>query len=168
MKLSNLLILLCVSLCCVFLFFYIGTGKTTVARIYADFLKEVGILPGAAVEMTTGAKLRGGGEKALKEHLKKIESAGGGILFVDEAYQLVPHSGGGGQEDAPELDRLLTEMEDCKGKMVVVLAGYVSDMESLFNYNPGLPSRFPYNFHVTHKKKTPTAFYFHHLANGFV
>jgi Holliday junction resolvasome RuvABC ATP-dependent DNA helicase subunit len=65
-----------------------GTGKTTVARLYAEFLKELGVLPGAEIEETTGAALVNGGVTELKKILSKLEK--GGVLFIDEAYQLKP------------------------------------------------------------------------------
>ncbi len=65
-----------------------GTGKTTVARHYAGLLKELGVLPGDAVEETSGAALVNGGLTELKKLLKNLEK--GGVLFIDEAYQLKP------------------------------------------------------------------------------
>ncbi len=65
-----------------------GTGKTTVARLYAGLLQELGVLPGAAVEETSGAALANAGLSGLKEQLKKLDK--GGVLFIDEAYQLNP------------------------------------------------------------------------------
>lgn len=65
-----------------------GTGKTTVARLYAAFLKEIGVLAGADIVETTGAALVNGGVTELKNMLKKIEK--GGVFFIDEAYQLKP------------------------------------------------------------------------------
>ena len=65
-----------------------GTGKTTVARMYAELLKEVGVLPGSAVVETNGAALVNGGLTELKKQLKELEK--GGVLFVDEAYQIRP------------------------------------------------------------------------------
>jgi Holliday junction resolvasome RuvABC ATP-dependent DNA helicase subunit len=59
-----------------------GTGKTTVARIYAQLLKELGALPEAEVVETSGAELVSGGTTKLKEQLKKLDK--GGVLFIDE------------------------------------------------------------------------------------
>ena len=67
--------------------------------------------------------------------------AGGGALFLDEAYQLVsPHNHGG----PAVLDFLLAEMENQTGKIVFILAGYDKEMEAFFEHNPGLKSRIPY------------------------
>ncbi|KAL6759018.1 P-loop containing nucleoside triphosphate hydrolase protein, partial [Haematococcus lacustris] len=114
-----------------------GTGKTTVARIYAALLKELGVLPDAQVVETSGSALANGGVEQLKKELTKLEK--GGVLFVDEAYQLNPKINPSG---AAVLDYLLPEMENRRGKLVTVLAGYQKQMESLLGYNEGLPSRF--------------------------
>ena len=67
-----------------------GTGKTTVAKIYGTFLQEVGILPNTSVvECSSGSALTTGGVKELEKHLKAIKSAGGGVMFIDEAYQVI-------------------------------------------------------------------------------
>eukprot|EP00983_Pelagomonas_calceolata_P042450 1138506-Pelagomonas_calceolata.AAC.10 len=67
-----------------------GAGKTTVARIYAALLENLGALPGSEVIETSGAALLNGGVSDLKKKLEKLEK--GGILFLDEAYQLKPQS----------------------------------------------------------------------------
>ncbi|GFH21452.1 NFX1-type zinc finger-containing protein 1, partial [Haematococcus lacustris] len=114
-----------------------GTGKTTVARIYAALLKELGVLPDAQVVETSGSALANGGVEQLKKELTKLEK--GGVLFLDEAYQLNPKTNPSG---AAVLDYLLPEMENRRGKLVTVLAGYQKQMEALLGYNEGLPSRF--------------------------
>jgi Holliday junction resolvasome RuvABC ATP-dependent DNA helicase subunit len=65
---------------------YAGTGKTTVARIYAELLKELGALPEAEFVETSGADLASGGTSKLDEQLKKLEK--GGVLFLDEVGDL--------------------------------------------------------------------------------
>ncbi|KAJ1326606.1 helicase required for RNAi-mediated heterochromatin assembly 1 [Microdochium nivale] len=117
-----------------------GTGKTTVARLYAKFLTSIGVIPGAAFEETTGAKLANGGVGGCEKLIQKILNDGGGVLFIDEAYQLTSGNSMGG---AAVLDYLLPEVENLTGKVVFVLAGYSRQMESFFAHNPGLPSRFP-------------------------
>jgi Cdc6-like AAA superfamily ATPase len=72
--------------------------------------------------------------------VEEILNEGGGVLFIDEAYQLTSGNNPGG---GAVLDYLLTEVENLKGKVVFVLAGYNKQMESFFAHNPGLPSRFP-------------------------
>jgi replication-associated recombination protein RarA len=67
-----------------------GTGKTTVARLYAKLLQQLGVLPEDSVFVeTSGAKLSSKGTSELEKHLKEAKEAGGGVIFVDEAYQLV-------------------------------------------------------------------------------
>ena len=118
-----------------------GTGKTTVARIYGKFLKEKGVLPEENFEETSGAKLVNGGTSELKKILEKLDK--GGVLFIDEAYQLNPKTNPLG---AQVLDYLLPEMENRRGSLIVVIAGYQKQMDDLMSFNEGLPSRFPYHF----------------------
>lgn len=115
-------------------------GKTTVARFYAKFLTSVGVIPGASFVETTGSRLANNGVSGCEKQINEILNNGGGVLFIDEAYQLVQSHGLGHQV----LDFLLAEVERLTGKMVIVLAGYRSHMEKFFAQNPGLPSRFPH------------------------
>ncbi|EGO56093.1 hypothetical protein NEUTE1DRAFT_146869 [Neurospora tetrasperma FGSC 2508] len=117
-----------------------GTGKTTVARLYAEFLTDVGVIPGKHFAETTGAGLAHGGVSGCKKLIDNILNDGGGVLFIDEAYQLTSGNNPGG---GSVLDYLLAEVENLRGKVVFVLAGYSKQMESFFAHNPGLPSRFP-------------------------
>jgi replication-associated recombination protein RarA len=117
-----------------------GTGKTTVARLYAQFLTSVGVIPGSCFKETTGAALAHDGVSGCKSLIDEILSEGGGVLFIDEAYQLSSGNSSGG---SAVLDYLLPEVENMTGKVVFILAGYNKQMESFFAHNPGLPSRFP-------------------------
>lgn len=120
-----------------------GTGKTTVARLYAKFLASVGVLPGTTIKETTGSRFASDGVQACKKLIEEVLNAGGGAIFIDEAYQLASGTNfGGGQV----LDFLLAEVENLTGKIVFILAGYNKPMEKLFAHNPGLPSRFPHTF----------------------
>jgi replication-associated recombination protein RarA len=120
-----------------------GTGKTTVARLYAKLLKDLNVIPAASIKETSGSKLVDGGVPELKKLLDEIDKAGGGVLFVDEAYQLDPV---GDRQGKQVLNYFLDEMENKIGKLVVAFAGYTKDMEKLFEFNTGLPSRFPFKF----------------------
>jgi Cdc6-like AAA superfamily ATPase len=117
-----------------------GTGKTTVARLYAEFLGEVGALPGDFFFETSGSALANEGVSACKDHIKTILEAGGGVFFIDETYQLVSGNSPGGKA---VLDYLLAEIENLTGKIAFVMAGYHKQMEAFFAHNPGIPSRIP-------------------------
>ncbi|KLU92443.1 hypothetical protein MAPG_11387 [Magnaporthiopsis poae ATCC 64411] len=117
-----------------------GTGKTTVARIYAKFLTSIGAIAGSRFEETTGAKLAHDGVQGCEALIDNMLNDGGGVMFIDEAYQLTSGNNPGG---GAVLDYLLAKVENLTGKIVFVLAGYNKQMESFFSHNPGLPSRFP-------------------------
>lgn len=117
-----------------------GTGKTTVARYYSKFLVKVGALPGDHFIESSGSALANDGVSACKAHIDKILEEGGGVFFIDEAYQLVSGNSPGGKA---VLDYLLAEIENLTGKVVFVLAGYHKQMEAFFAHNPGIPSRIP-------------------------
>ncbi|KAL3444997.1 hypothetical protein BJX65DRAFT_297291 [Aspergillus insuetus] len=127
-----------------------GTGKTTVARIYDKFLTSMDIIPGSHIEETTGSRLANGGASGCEKQINAILNEGGGVLFIDEAYQLAQGGGMGSQV----LDFLLAEIERLSGKVVVVLAGYRNQMEKFFAHNPRLPSRFPREFTVEDYNET--------------
>lgn len=110
------------------------------ARLWANFLTTIGAIPGDAFKETTGAKLASNGVKGCEALIEDIKNDGGGVLFIDEAYQL---SSGNSPGSKAVLDYLLAEVENLRGKVVFVLAGYNKEMESFFSHNPGLPSRFP-------------------------
>lgn len=95
---------------------------------------------------TTGSRLANDGVAGIKKHIEEIQKAGGGALFLDEAYQLADQHNFGGRQ---VLDFLLAEMENNVGKIVFILAGYNKEMEKVFEHNPGLPSRVPYTFQFT-------------------
>lgn len=119
-----------------------GTGKTTVARIMAQVFKSIGILSrGHLVETDRSGLVAGfSGQTAIKTN-QLIDSALGGVLFIDEAYNLA-----GGDHDQfglEAINTLLKRLEDDKGKFICIVAGYSKEMETFINSNSGLPSRFP-------------------------
>jgi AAA+ superfamily predicted ATPase len=118
-----------------------GTGKTTVARIYADILKEIGYLSSGHLIEADRSKLVSEyvGQTAIKT-TGLLEKALGGVLFIDEAYALKSHENDTfGQES---IDTLLKFIEDNRQELIVILAGYRDRMESLLDSNPGFRSRF--------------------------
>ena len=118
-----------------------GTGKTTVARIIAKAFRALGILDrGHLVETDrSGLVAAYSGQTALKTN-KLIDSAKGGILFIDEAYQL--NQGNNDQYGSEAVATLLKRMEDERGSMVVIIAGYKDEMKRFMDINSGLESRF--------------------------
>ncbi|OQD90595.1 hypothetical protein PENANT_c001G07088 [Penicillium antarcticum] len=118
-----------------------GTGKTTVARLYAKFLASMGVIPGDNFIETSGSRLANEGVSGCQKTIESLLKGGGGAFFIDEAYQLVQDSSLGGPQ---VLDFLLAEIEKLRGKIVFILAGYQRPMEKFFAHNPGLPERFPH------------------------
>ena len=119
-----------------------GTGKTTIARLVAKYLKAIGALNGGQLVEVTRADLVGrytGHTAPLTNSV--IESALGGVLFIDEAYSLYR-----GEQDSfglEAIDTLVKGMEDHRDELVVILAGYTREMETFLTANSGLASRFP-------------------------
>ncbi|MFF8508238.1 AAA family ATPase [Streptomyces sp. NPDC015492] len=121
-----------------------GTGKTTVARIIGDVFAGLGMLESGALVETSRVDLVGEhlGSSAVKTKAV-IDSALGGVLFVDEAYALHNTGYSGGDAFGKEaLQVLLKRAEDDRDRLVVVLAGYPDEMAELLSTNPGLTSRF--------------------------
>jgi type VII secretion ATPase EccA len=121
-----------------------GTGKTTVARILGRIFAALGLLVRPSVVEAHRADLVGEhlGSTAIKTN-KLIDSALGGVLFVDEAYSLHNDGYSGGDAFGAEaVSTLLKRAEDDRDRLVIVLAGYTADMDRLLRSNPGLASRF--------------------------
>lgn len=121
-----------------------GTGKTTVAKLMGRMLRDAGVLSRGHVVVKERASLMGihyGEEEA--NTLKALEEARGGILFIDEAYQLY-------QPNDPKdpgkfvIESLMTALADDDNRdWMLILAGYPAEMKRMFDMNPGLKSRIP-------------------------
>lgn len=119
-----------------------GTGKTTVARQYGQALYEKGVLRSNRFVEATRKDLVAGyiGQTSEKAH-KVVESALGGVLFIDEAYTLMPSGANDFADEA--VAQLIADMENHRDDLVVILAGYTDEMRDFINNgNPGLKSRF--------------------------
>ena len=121
-----------------------GTGKTTVARLFAELLQSSGLLPSNEVVETDRSGLVGEYIGHTEKKTKSVISrANGGVLFIDEAYALndrYENRKGFGEE---AVDVLVKEMEDRRDSLVVIFAGYKAPMLDFIGINPGLRSRIP-------------------------
>lgn len=125
-----------------------GTGKTTIAKYIGEIYHSIGVLSSGHVVVTERSKLIGEwiGD-AEKKTLEAISSASGGVLFIDEAYNLFV----GGHSDTKDygkrvIETLLTYLGSDDTDMIVILAGYTGEMNRMLKVNPGMKSRFPYVF----------------------
>lgn len=144
-----------------------GTGKTVTARVVAKLLVKLGVIqppePSVAPALEDVVAMQNNEEKdrfieasrsmlvgevvgeTAQKTMRATASALGGVLFVDEAYSLVQ-----GTEDSYGLEAVATlikEMEDKRGELIVVLAGYEKEMDDFFESNPGFKSRVPFTFY---------------------
>ncbi len=123
-----------------------GTGKTTVARIMADVFHTLGIISRGQLVEADRSKLVAGysGQTAIKTN-QLIDSAMGGVLFIDEAYTLKSNDNDSFGSEA--IDTLLKRLEDDRGKFICIVAGYTDQMHDFIDTNPGLKSRFTQTIH---------------------
>lgn len=123
-----------------------GTGKTTVARLVARIYNKIGLLStGNFVEVDRSGMVAGYVGQTAIEVKNVMDSAKGGVLFIDEAYSLA--SGLPGDYGMEAIETLLKRMEDDREDMVVIVAGYSRLMEKFISSNPGLRSRFGKRIH---------------------
>jgi type VII secretion ATPase EccA len=121
-----------------------GTGKTTIARVVANILAGLGVIAEPKLVETSRKDFVAEyeGQSAVKT-AKTIDRAVGGVLFIDEAYALVQERDGRADPFGTEaLDTLLARMENDRDRLVVIIAGYGSDIDRLLEVNDGLRSRF--------------------------
>ena len=121
-----------------------GTGKTTVARLYGRILNQIGVLPGSAfVEVGRSdlvSEFKGATAVKTRDVIRRAE---GGVLFIDEAYSLVPLGVGNASDYGYEaIAELVLAAENMRDRLVIVVAGYPMEMGRFMESNPGLQSRF--------------------------
>ena len=121
-----------------------GTGKTEVARIMGKLMYGLGLIPRADVIEVSRPDLveQHIGGTAIKTK-EVLDSAEGAVLFVDEAYQLAPKGGSGQDFGREALETIMKAMEDRRGKMAFIFAGYPNEMQGMLDANPGIRSRIP-------------------------
>lgn len=145
-----------------------GTGKTTVARIVGRMLAERGVLKNGAFNECSGRDLVAKYVGHTEEKVREICAAAyGSVLFIDEAYALY-------MGDSPEHDFgiqamavLITEMENHRNDMVVIMAGYSDEMENLMRSNKGLESRMPYKIVFNNYTKDELTRIFMNMAKEY-
>lgn len=124
-----------------------GTGKTSVVRILGEVYAALGVLDVGHVVEVDRSKLVAGyqGQTAIQVN-RVVDSALGGILFVDEAYAIIDNDNDSFGKEA--LNTLLKRVEDDRDKFCCIAAGYKKEMHKFMDSNPGMESRFPKRFHL--------------------
>jgi len=147
-----------------------GTGKTTVARLFGSLLQKMGVLTrGHVVEVGRQDLVAGyAGQTATKTN-DKLKEAIGGVLFIDEAYQL--NQGENDQFGREATETLLAFMENNRHRLCVILAGYTHPMNELLKTNPGFESRIQQENRLMFEDFTPAEllkiFEFNHMGEGY-
>jgi AAA+ superfamily predicted ATPase len=132
-----------------------GTAKTTVARLIARILSELGIIQNAELTEVGRADLVGQYVGWTATQVREVfEKADGGVLFIDEAYSLADGKNSFGDE---AINTIVQEMENRRDRVIVIFAGYPEEMGEFLNRNPGLRSRI--NFHVNFPDYSPAELY---------
>lgn len=125
-----------------------GTGKTTIAKLIGEIYHSIGVLSSGHVVETDRTKLVSEWIGATEKNTKNaINSASGGVLFIDEAYNLFVEASDRKDYGMRVIETLLTYLSSDETDMIVILAGYTDEMERMLEANPGMKSRFPYVFH---------------------
>jgi len=142
-----------------------GTGKTTIARLIAQIYNSLGILSrGQFVETDhSGLVAAYVGQTALKVQ-EVVQSALGGVLFIDEAYSLTGNGQGQDHYGTEAVNTLLKLMEDHRDDLIVIVAGYTEPMQKFIRSNPGLQSRFNKFLHFDDYAPAELTEIFRHFA----
>ena len=139
-----------------------GTGKTTMARLFAEALNAIGALPvGHLKEVSKDDLVSQFVAGTTSKVVDVFDKAMGGVLFIDEAYQLGNDSHG---KDA--VDTILKLAEDRRGKLVVIIAGYTKEMGEFMQINSGLPRRFDVTVNFRDYKPEELTEIFRRLVNS--
>lgn len=148
-----------------------GTGKTTVARLLSRIFKELGLLSkGHLVEVDRSDMCADYIGQTATKTKKVIQSALGGVLFIDEAYSLNSGGGSGVQDYGREaVSTLIKEMEDYRDDLIIIVAGYPELMSGFLSMNPGLESRFRFKitFEDYSADELTMIFWYFCMNNGF-
>lgn len=124
-----------------------GTGKTTIAKYIGEIYHSIGVLSSGHVVETDRTKLVGEFIGVTEKNtMSAINSASGGVLFIDEAYNLFTESDNKRDFGMRVIETLLTYLGTDDTDMIVILAGYTDEMKKMMEANPGMKSRFPYIF----------------------
>ena len=147
-----------------------GTGKTTIARILSNIYHSLELLPENNFVETDRSGLVAGyvGQTAIKTD-NIITQAKNGILFIDEAYTL-KRSNSDNDYGQEAIDILLKRMEDFRGNLIIIVAGYETEMNYFINSNPGLKSRFNRYFYFKDYDSTELTEIYKRIADksGFI
>lgn len=144
-----------------------GTGKSTAAVLLGEILSEYGLLPsGHTIETSPGEMIGQHIGESEKNTRASVEQAMGGVLFIDEAYEMLPPPNQSNDYKTGIMTQLVAETERHMGEFSVVMAGYPDQMKELMERgNPGLKSRFNNWIHIDDYSPEELAQIFHKMAH---